>query len=45
MAGAIAGAYYGDGIIPDIVQKRCEGINDVISLADKLFDVTYKNKC
>lgn len=44
MAGAIAGAYYGEDVIPDVVQKRCEGIDDVIDLADKLFDLTYKDK-
>lgn len=42
MAGAIAGAYYGRRIIPDNVLRRCEGIGEMIALADKLFDVTYK---
>lgn len=41
MAGSIAGAYYGVDMIPDALQKRCELIDEVISLADKLFDATY----
>lgn len=41
MAGSIAGAYYGADMIPDALQKRCELIDEVISLTDKLFDVTY----
>lgn len=43
MAGAIAGAYYGEDMIPDSVQEKCEAVDKIISLADKLFDVTYKN--
>ena len=44
MAGSIAGAYYGVDLIPDALQKRCELIDEVVLLADKLFDVTYKNE-
>lgn len=42
MAASIAGAYYGVEMIPEVLQKRCELINEVTKLADKLFDVTQK---
>lgn len=42
MAGSIAGAYYSADIIPEALQKRCELIDEVIKLADKLFEVCHK---
>ncbi|PRD28455.1 UNVERIFIED_CONTAM: Adprhl2 [Trichonephila clavipes] len=38
MAGSIAGAYYGIESIPDELQNRCELIEEVRKLADKLYN-------
>lgn len=40
MAGAIAGAYYGYGIISENLQKHCEATEQFIEYADKLYKIT-----
>lgn len=44
MAGALAGAYYGEDMIPDILQNQCEAFDDIVCLADKLYNVSCKDK-
>lgn len=39
MSGAIAGAYYGYDIIGESLQKHCEGTDEIIKLADNLFEL------
>ncbi|XP_015910882.2 ADP-ribosylhydrolase ARH3 isoform X1 [Parasteatoda tepidariorum] len=41
MAGAIAGAYYGDDIIPKQCKERCDKIKEVEQLADELLKASY----
>ncbi|XP_035208440.1 ADP-ribose glycohydrolase ARH3-like, partial [Stegodyphus dumicola] len=43
MAGSIAGAYHGADSIPQKMKKRCELIDEVTELADKIFDKTEKD--
>ncbi|XP_066248089.1 ADP-ribosylhydrolase ARH3-like [Euwallacea similis] len=38
MAGAIAGAYYGEDVINKAIMKHCEKYEEVISLADQLYE-------
>lgn len=38
MAGAIAGAYYGDTGISTALQKHCEDAGDTMELADELLE-------
>ncbi|XP_015910924.2 ADP-ribosylhydrolase ARH3 [Parasteatoda tepidariorum] len=40
MAGAIAGAYYGEDMIPNIIKRRCDKIDEVEKLADDLLKVS-----
>lgn len=40
MAGAIAGAYYGYGIVSENLQKHCEAAEQFIEYADKLYKIT-----
>lgn len=44
MAGSIAGAFYGADIIPEVLQKRCELIDEVCQLGQKLFDLSQKKE-
>lgn len=43
MAGAIAGAYYGEKEIPQYLINLCEGIQDARTQADELFTLIEKN--
>ena len=38
MAGAMAGAYFGYGDIPEDWIDNCEGVSNMISLADSLYE-------
>ncbi|GLH00525.1 ADP-ribose glycohydrolase ARH3 [Gryllus bimaculatus] len=42
MAGAIAGAFYGDSFIPENLKKHCESSQEISDLADSLYDLTKK---
>jgi ADP-ribosylglycohydrolase len=44
MAGAIAGAYYGYGIISENLQKHCEATEQFIEYADKLYKITVSKQ-
>lgn len=44
MAGAIAGAYWGQSQIPSEILRVCEGSKEVLKLADELFNVAFKSK-
>jgi len=39
MAGAIAGAYYGDEVLNPNVIKHCEGADEMVVLADQLYEL------
>lgn len=42
MCGAIAGAYHGDGVIPESLIKHCESNEEMLSLANGLFEASQK---
>lgn len=42
MAGAIAGAYYGDDRINSNMLKHCECSEEFAKLGDELFDIVHK---
>ena len=44
MAGAIAGAYYGEPNIPPYMLKICEAVPDAMEQANKLHDLVYSEK-
>ena len=39
MAGAIAGAFYGESAIPDYMKQICEGYDNAIRQADRLHKI------
>lgn len=43
MAGAIMGAYVGDGMICSRLQKHVEKPQETLALADALFEASQKN--
>lgn len=43
MAGAIAGAYWGYETIPQEILRVCEGSNEIVKLADELFNHCHNN--
>lgn len=42
MAGAISGAYYGENVISPNLVKHLEFNNEIVSLADKLYEASLK---
>ena len=43
MAGAIAGAYYGEKNIPQNLMNICEGVSDAQYQADEIFKVSNQS--
>lgn len=44
MAGAIAGACYGIESIPESWQKCCEGVDDALKFAEKLYKLSQEKE-
>ena len=43
MAGAIAGAYYGESNIPKYLINLCEGVEDAQKQAEEIFKISHNN--
>ena len=44
MAGAISGAYWGLDKIPDLWKSKCEGVEEAIEFANKIFELHEKRR-
>lgn len=44
MAGAISGAQVGEDGLPEPLLRHCEAVKDVISWADKLFEMSQNSE-
>lgn len=44
MAGAISGAYWGMNEIPELWKSKCEGVEEAIEFANKIFELNKERK-
>lgn len=44
MAGAISGAYWGVNEIPELWKSKCEGVEEAIEFANKIFELKEERK-